>query len=148
MSAQSSEEMAKREEFVYKALRDELSYEANLIVQRTAWFVTGQAFLFSALVLGAPREVNNSVRLAQSVYWPHIPVIAILFSVLTLLSVMSAVKGADVTRQAVREIRERNGSLATAWPVRPEWTRFVGLSVPVIMPFAFLVAWVRLVIER
>src|SRR5256885_1229778 len=90
----------------YQLFRNRIEHEDNLIMQRLSWLMASQSFLFTAYAIvtnglttspttGGNSFVNHLLVLARI-----IPVVALLNSLLILVSILAALK-------AIREMRNR-----------------------------------------
>lgn len=129
---------------VYKQIRSEIHFEISLISARVNWLLTGQAFLFVPLTLGA-----GGRPLRQSVFYPAIPMLGVALCVLVLVSILAAVwRGRQWRRKA------RQGAYAGTrdpfgfdvvlphTPLIPAMGLIGGLGVPV----ALIVVWLWLLV--
>jgi hypothetical protein len=130
---------------VPRLVRDRLDRETDLIIQRTAWVVGSQAFLFSAYAVslngprhGATTHVEAKARLLCAL----IPWVSIVSLVLLLVSIGAGVgtwyRLSGHARSADREAHDfEDGPFA----------RVAGLAAPLLIPLAFLSTWVALLVR-
>jgi hypothetical protein len=122
-------------------LRDEIGYEANLIVQRTSWFVTAQAFFFGGLATGLDRTDGVRFALTNSVYFPLIPWLAIAVSALTLVSVLAAIASAQRSRSALLNLISQLDGFDDFVGRSRTWIRIAGMATSIALPLIFILAW-------
>ncbi|MEM7083131.1 MAG: hypothetical protein AAF465_10385 [Pseudomonadota bacterium] len=138
-----SEETPSRLEFQFVRLREEISYEANLIVQRTSWFVGAQAFFFASLAVGLdPTATERTVKV--SLLFPLIPYLSIMVCILTILSVSAAVASATVYRDRLEDFVQEHREFEFLWRKPPKLIYHFGLLSTQVLPFVFLAAWIYL----
>jgi hypothetical protein len=122
----------------YKAVRDEIAHEDNLVGARLSWFIASQAFLLSALAIAhskdqAPPNARNDF------FFPLVPLLAIASCILIFLGIV----GGAV---AIRRWRRVLGCMVRQDPTLPAIghdgliMRF-GWSAPLLLPVVFLLAW-------
>lgn len=139
--------------YLFESFRNEISYEANLIVQRSGWFITSQAFLFSCLVLGIPKSTGEFV-LKESVYYPIIPILAATICILTHFSIRAAMRQASIARRKLDELCltqgiEKEALLNNLHQVRKrsKLTIFFGALPSMAMPVIFLASWSHIILN-
>jgi len=119
-------------------------------MQRLSWLMASQSFLFTADAIvsnglttshatGANTIVNHLLILARI-----IPVVALLNSLLILVSILATLK-------ATRELRheyQRQPEILEIIPLQTsKSTRTLGLSAPVLLPLLFLGVWLFLLLQ-
>jgi hypothetical protein len=134
----------------YQIFRNRIEHEDNLIMQRLSWLMASQSFLFTAYAIvtngmttspatGGNMFVNHLLTLARI-----IPVVALLNSLLILVSILAALK-------AIRELRDeyqRQPEILETIPLQTSKSaRTLGLSAPVLLPLLFLAVWLFLLIQ-
>ena len=134
----------------YQIFRNRIEHEDNLIMQRLSWLMASQSFLFTAYAIvtngmttspatGGNMFVNHLLTLARI-----IPVVALLNSLLILVSILAALK-------AIRELRHGYQHQPETLEVIPLQTskiaRTLGLSAPVLLPLLFLAVWLFLLLQ-
>jgi hypothetical protein len=129
------------EKYHFDRLRSEISYEANLIVQRTSWFVTAQAFFFGSLATGLDRTTGVPFALVHSVYFPLIPILALAVSALILLSVWAAIVSANDTRKSLEVFLGDNPEFKDFVKRKSGWVISTGLASTALIPVLFVAAW-------
>jgi len=132
-----------RESDFYEAARRRIEHEDNLNVNRLSWLMASQSFLFSAYAV----VVNGLVVTApvQSLYQGQQEVIFRMIPMLGLVSCVSIYIGVIGGVVELRKMVESNLSDDS----RPSLigtlhTRWLGLVAPIVLPLAFIVAWMIL----
>ena len=134
----------------YQIFRNRIEHEDNLIMQRLSWLMASQSFLFTAYAIvtngmttvpgtGGNVFVNHLSTLARI-----IPIVALLNSLLILISILAALK-------AIRELRDgyrKQPEILGVIPLQTSRTaRTLGLSAPVLLPLLFLSVWLFLLAQ-
>lgn len=147
-SSYSSEKTSALES--YQLFRSRIEHEDNLIVQRLAWLVASQSFLFTAYAITTnglsslePKTAGRFLEQAALLF-RLIPTVAICIALLIYISILAALR-------ATRQIRK----LYQAKPVSPELpplqtsatTRLLGLSAPLLLPLLFVSVWLVLLLN-
>jgi hypothetical protein len=129
-----------------RVLRDRLDRETDLIIQRTAWVVGSQAFLFSAYAvsLGAPAHAATPAIEAQSRLLVRLIPWVSLVSLFLLLVTIGAGAAAWFHLRGHRVRADTFGSFSDTGPV----VRVAGLAAPLLVPVAFLATWLALLLSR
>jgi hypothetical protein len=131
---------------VERVLRDRLDRETDLIIQRTAWVVGSQAFLFSAYAvsLGAPAHAATPAIEAQSRLLVRLIPWVSLISLSLLLVTIGAGVAAWFHLRGHRVTAGAFGALSDTGPI----VRIAGLAAPLLVPVAFLATWLTLLLNR
>src|ERR671923_290973 len=134
----------------YQIIRSQIEHEDNLINQRLSWFVTAQAFLFSAyaILLNAPSEVRlERFATQQEILFFLIPLVAIGVSILIYITVIAAMLAmANLRRLLESHLKEEESALLP--PVQGyRQTLLLGQASPVLIPFLFVISWIVLLIK-
>lgn len=116
----------------YKLLRDELTYEANLITQRTTWFVASQAFFFTSLAIALNRSENVTFALENSLLFPMIPVVSLIVCITTFIAILAGNSAANKVR----------AQLGPPFPKRRRLIVVFGLLPSFVLPIAFALCWI------
>jgi len=145
--AASSEEISPLER--YQLFRSRIEHEDNLIMQRLSWLMASQSFLFTAYAI-VTNGLSSSPATGGNVFVSHltvlshiIPVVALLNSLLILISILAALK-------AILHLRTqylRQPVLETVALQTPPLTRILGLSAPVLLPLLFIAVWLYLLMQ-
>ncbi len=131
---------------LFNRYRDELTYDSNHIVQRTGWFVTAQAFMFSAVVIGIERSSGIPWQVCNSLLHPAIPSLGLFVSVCVWLSVIGSVISAARSRRALRVLIVKYPKLAHALPKRAWYELWIGLAPPLLFPVVFGITWAAMLV--
>lgn len=146
-SLQESQEAVKtvvesaKSEKIYELLRNELTYEANLIAHRTSWFVASQAFFFTSLAAALNRDPNVPFTLRNSLLYPMIPWVSLAVCIVIFLSVVAAVISADKIRQRLHDMGTTN-PYAGAFVPRSKIAIITGLLPSFVLPLIFAACWI------
>lgn len=133
--------------FAHQELRNELAYEATMIVQRTAWFVAAHAFLFTAIGVTIDKS-RDGFTLRSSLLWPHIPLVGMALCVVLFGSIVAAKTCADNARTQRDALAVKFPALKSARPDRPRWTLIWGMAPAFVLPLAFLAVWIALLLRE
>jgi hypothetical protein len=127
-------------------LKDRLDRETDLIIQRTAWVVGSQAFLFSAYAVSLTGPAHAAA--------PWIEAKArLLVSLIPWVSVVSlALLLVTITAGVIAWVRLRTHEARS----NPSWrpleggpaVRLAGLAAPLLIPVAFLATWIALLLHH
>jgi hypothetical protein len=128
----------------YKAVRDEIAHEDNLVGNRLSWFIGSQAFLLSALAIAHTSKDVTMPNLHNDFYFPLVPLLAIASCILILLGIIG---GAVAIRRWHRQL----GQMIRKDPNLPAighdgWIMRFGWSAPLLLPVVFLIAWSYLLV--
>jgi hypothetical protein len=134
----------------YQLFRNRIEHEDNLIMQRLSWLMASQSFLFTAYAIvtngltASPLAGGNVFVSRLSTLARIIPIVALLNSLLILVSILAALK-------AIRELRsgycEKPGILEVIPLQTSRIARTLGLSAPVLLPLLFLAVWLFLLAQ-
>lgn len=134
----------------YQIFRNRIEHEDNLVLQRLSWLMASQSFLFTAYAI-VTNGLTTSPVTGGNVFVGHlttlariIPIVALLNSLLILVSILAALK-------AIRELREgyrKQPETLQAIPLQTSRSaRILGLSAPVLLPLLFLAVWAFLLAQ-
>jgi hypothetical protein len=132
----------------YQMIRSQIEHEDNLINQRVSWFVTAQAFLFTAyaIVLNAPPQVRlQSFATQQEILFSLIPVVAIGVSILIYITIIAAMLAMANLRRMVKDHVDDSTLLPPVQGYRQ--TFFLGQATPILIPFLFMISWIVLLLK-
>jgi hypothetical protein len=127
-------------------LRERLDRETDLIIQRTAWVVGSQAFLFTAYAvsLAAPARASTPAIAAKS----HLLLTLIPWVSLISLALLLVTIGAGIIAWVnLRTHAQRANATLHSMEGGPV-VRLAGLAAPLFVPVAFLLTWLALLLER
>ena len=124
----------------YKAIRDEIAHEDNLMGTRFNWFISAQAFLLTALAIA---HVNGTANFmpnpGNDFYFPLIPLLAISSCLLILLGILGGAVAIQRWRAALRVMLLQDPTLPAIG--RDSWIMRCGWIGPVVLPLIFCAAW-------
>jgi hypothetical protein len=134
----------------YHVFRSRIEHEDNLIMQRLSWLMASQSFLFTAYAI-VTNGMTSAPTISGNVFVNHlltlariIPIVALLNSLLILVSILAALK-------AIRELRDdyrRGPGILEVIPLQTSrFARTLGLSAPVLLPLLFLAVWFFLLMQ-
>jgi hypothetical protein len=134
----------------YQIFRNRIEHEDNLIMQRLSWLMASQSFLFTAYAI-VTNGMTTSPATGGNLFVNHlltliriIPVVALLNSLLILISILAALK-------AIRELRHayqhQPGTFGEIPLQTSKSARVLGLSAPVLLPPLFLAVWLYLLLQ-
>jgi len=137
-------------EELYRLFRGRIEHEDNLVVQRLAWLVASQSFLFTAYAITTNALTTLDPKAAGS-FLDHavlvfrlIPTVAICIALLIYISILAALR-------AIRQIRRLYLSKPVSADLPPiqtsATTRLLGLSAPLLLPVLFVSVWLVLLIN-
>jgi hypothetical protein len=132
----------------YQMIRSQIEHEDNLINQRVSWFVTAQAFLFTAyaIVLNASPQVRlQSFATQQEILFSLIPVVAIGVSILIYITIIAAMLAMANLRRMVKDHVDDSTLLPPVQGYRQ--TFFLGQATPILIPFLFMISWIVLLLK-
>jgi hypothetical protein len=129
----------------YRLVRTQIEFEASLAAQRLNWFVTAQAFLFSAyaITLNAPHE-SAVPRYAtqQSLLFHLIPLVACATCFLVYLSVLGAIFAQVHLREFLAAHVPPEDLVPFPAIQGRSSTRLLGLAAPLGLPIVFVAVWI------
>jgi hypothetical protein len=126
-------------------LKNRLDRETDLIIQRTAWVVGSQAFLFSAYAIslnGPAHAATDKIAAKGRLLVILVPWVSLVSLFLLLVTI-----GAGVVAWLRLRAYERRAN--------PTWrsleggpiVRLAGLAAPLLIPVAFLATWLALLLQ-
>ena len=130
---------------VHRFLRNRIDRETDLIVQRTAWVVGSQAFLFSAYAVslnGPVHAASPAIAAKSRLLIVLIPWVSLVSLALLLVTIGAGVAAWLRLRLHAERTDPRAHSLEGGTGVR-----FAGLAAPLLVPVAFLVTWLALLVH-
>jgi hypothetical protein len=126
-------------------VRGRLDRETDLIIQRTAWVVGSQAFLFTAYAvsLNGPAHASSNQVASQSRLLMHlIPWVSLISLALLLVTI-----GAGVMAWIRLRLHARHSDPDAPAIEGESIVPLAGLAAPLFIPVAFLVTWVLLLLN-
>lgn len=139
-------EVVLRQSDFYEAARRRLDHEDSLNVSRLSWLITSQSFLFSGFAvvvngLGATHAVAHPYKWYQEQLLRMIPMLGLFSCALIYVGVIGGV----LAQRRLRKMVEANVADDSRPPlIAGLRTRWLGLSAPLFLPPAFIVAWLIL----
>lgn len=134
----------------YRIVRSQIEHEDNIISQRLNWFVSAQAFLFTAnaIVLNSsPTPSFAQSREAERLLILLVPVVAIFCCLFVYATVVGSVLALRNLRRSFSGQTDLQGT-SDLPPLHGNFlTRSLGLTAPVMLPMVFLVAWTILLLQ-
>ena len=124
----------------FESLGADLGYEANLIAQRTTWFVVSQAFFFTSLA--AAIKGDSNAKLKDSLLFPMIPWASLITCIAIFSSVVVAIRIADKIRSKRDEIAEK--LKPKSYTKRTQAEILIGLLPSWLLPIVFAYCWVSI----
>ena len=126
-------------------INSRIEHEDNLLNQRVSWIVSSQAFLLTgyAILLNAPLQARSELfRHDQALLMKLIPFTSICVTLLLWFAILA---GIWAIRELRARVKARPGFAADQTLARP-LTRAIGLAIPALIPVAFLLTWLWLLI--
>lgn len=123
----------------YRIVRAQIEHEDNLVTQRLSWFLASQAFLFSAfaILINGPEKSPFGGR-EQMTFFRFLPLIGIAIGVLIWI----AIWGGVISMARLRRLAHSRADLAGFPSIHgPRYTRWMGLSAPLLLPPFFVAVW-------
>jgi hypothetical protein len=142
--AQPGPERSPENDAIYRQIRDEIHFEISLISARVNWLLTGQAFLFVPLTLGA-----GGRPLRQSVFYPAIPILGVALCALVLVSILAAVWRGRQWRQKARQGAYAGTQAHLSFDIVLPHTPMIpvmGLIGGIGVPIALITVWLWLLV--
>jgi hypothetical protein len=134
----------------YRIVRSQIEHEDNVINQRLNWFVSAQAFLFTAnaIVLNSsPTPSFAQSREAERLLILLVPAVAICSCLVIYATVIGGVLALRNLRRSFGGQTDLQGTGCLP-PLQGSFlTRSLGLAAPVVLPMVFLVAWTILLLK-
>lgn len=134
----------------YQIFRSRIEHEDNLIMQRLSWLMASQSFLFTAYAivsnaLSSP-TIDRSTSFAKHLLTllSVIPTVALLNSLLILVSILAALKAIRMLRCTYEKLR---GTLEILPLQTSRKVRISALAAPVLLPLVFLAVWLFLLVK-
>jgi hypothetical protein len=133
----------------YKLIRARLEHEDGLIVNRLAWLMASQSFLFTAYAIvlnglatpAAQSILNHHARLIRL-----IPFVGIASSALISAGILAAIRAMAWLRGQFRSRVPDEAALGLPPIQTPRSISMMGLAAPLILPGVFVVVWLYLLV--
>ena len=124
----------------YLHLRARLEHEDGLIVNRLAWLMASESFLFTAYAI----VLNNAATTHHARLIKLIPLVAVLSSALILIGIVAAIRAISWIRVQLRSRVPDETALGLPPLNTPGAIRIAGLAAPVLLPLLFVTVWLYL----
>lgn len=127
-------------------IRHRIEHEDNLLNQRVSWVVSSQAFLLTgyAILLNGPQVLRNeNFSRTHELLMKLIPITSIAVTALIWFGILAGIL-------AMRDLRVRAARHPGYAGTRVQGrtlTRRVGLAIPALVPVAFLITWLLLILK-
>jgi hypothetical protein len=129
-----------------ETLRKRIEHEDNLLNQRVSWVVSSQAFLLTgyAILLNGPQVLRRE-RFVRTHYllMPLIPITSIAVTMLIWLAILAGI----LAMRDLRVCAARHPNYDANHIQGRALTRRIGLAVPALIPIAFMVTWLLLIMR-
>lgn len=125
-------------------VKERLDRETDLIFQRTAWVVGSQAFLFSAyaIVLNGPRHgATPTLEAKARLLVVIIPWVSLTSLCLLLVTILAGA----IAWLRLHAHESKSDSVLRSVEGGPI-LRMAGLAAPLLIPVAFIVTWITLIV--
>ena len=140
-------------EDLYKIVREQIEHEDNLNTQRLNWFLSSQAFLFSAYAIvlsglaptNPPRSAANHGQMKLLLV--AVPILAIIASFLILTTIAAGTIAMHELRARFAPYDDAAADLQLPPIQGRSLTRILGLCGPILLPILFLTIWLVLLIH-
>ena len=135
----------------HRLFRSQVEHEDGQIVQRIAWLVTSQAFMFTAYAVttnglrNPPPSGDSGIFSGQAMLlFRLLPIVAIFTALLIFISILAALKAIRELRRAYQAKASGPDGLLFQTSIS---TRLLGLAAPTLLPLLFVVVWSALLIH-
>jgi len=133
----------------YKAVRDEIAHEDNLVGTRLSWFMASQAFLLSALAIaykgsGPTHPSIPYPNVTNDFFFPLVPLLAIASCTLILLGIIAGGVALRRWHRLLQVMLRKDPTLPAIG--RDGLILQFGWIAPLGLPIVFGLAWIYLLI--
>ena len=125
----------------YHHLRGRMEHEDGLIVNRLAWLMASESFLFTAYAI----VLNGTGTPQQRRLTDLIPLAAIVTSLLILVGIAAAIRAMGWIR-GLLEQRIPDPARLGLPPIHTPGSMKAGLAAPLLLPVMFVVVWLYLLV--
>jgi hypothetical protein len=127
-------------------LKERHDRETDLIIQRTAWVVGSQAFLFSAyaISLNGPDHMATPAVAAKARLLMHLIPWVSLVSLCLLSVTIGAGVAAWLRLRWTGDLTDPRLQILEGGPI----VRLAGLAAPLLIPIAFIATWLTILLHR
>ncbi len=133
---------------LYKIIRDQVEHEDVLISNRISWFVTAQAFLFSAYAIVSGAQIGDRLMFpAQpALVLQFIPLVAIFVVIVIYPPILAGILAMHNLRTLyATHIKEPEVFLPPVQGMKG--TIILGHLAPLLLPPLFLIVWLVLFVR-
>jgi hypothetical protein len=127
-------------------IRRRIEHEDNLLNQRLSWVVSSQAFLLTgyAILLNGPQVLRNEhFNHTHDLLMKLIPITSIAVTALIWFGILAGI----LAMRDLRVCAAKHPSYDASHVQGRALTRRVGLAIPALVPVAFLVTWLLLLVK-
>ena len=131
----------------YRAIRERLQHEDGLIVNRLAWLMGSQSFLFTAYAIvlnGAALGSGGRVGDLQAGLLKMLPLVGAASTGLIYAGILAAIRAMGWLVDEFHRRVPDEASLGLPPVHTPVPIRTFGLAAPALLPALFLVLWIYL----
>jgi hypothetical protein len=135
----------------YALIRARLEHEDGLIVNRLAWLMASQSFLFTAYAIvlnGLASTTTQSILDHHARLIRLIPIVGIASSALISAGLLAATRAMAWLRRQFRSRVPDETALGLPPIQTPCAIAAAGLAAPLILPVVFVAVWLYLLITR
>jgi hypothetical protein len=129
-----------------ETIRKRIEHEDNLLNQRVSWVVSSQAFLltgYAMLLNGPPVLRSEAFNRTHQLLMTLIPITSIAVTALIWLAILAGILAMRDLRACATQHPSYNASHVQGRAL----TRRIGLAVPALIPIAFLVTWLLIILK-
>ena len=133
----------------YELVRARLEHEDGLIVNRLAWLMGLQAFLFTAYAIAANGIASTSGASAGPLLllFRLLPLIGVISTALIYAGVLAALRAMSWLLATYRARIPDEAALGAPPVFTPPSIRRWGFAAPLLLPPVFLLAWLLLMVS-
>ena len=127
-------------------IRHRIEHEDNLLNQRVSWVVSSQAFLLTgyAILLNGPQVLRNeNFNHTHELLIKLIPLTSIAVTALIWFGILAGI----LAMRDLRVCAAKHPSYDASHVQGRALTRRLGLAIPALVPVAFLVTWLLLLVK-
>jgi hypothetical protein len=125
----------------YHHLRGRIEHEDGLIVNRLAWLMASESFLFTAYAI----VLNGTGTPQQRRLTDLIPLVAVATSALIFIGIVAAIRAMGWIR-GLLEKRIPDPARLGLPPIHTPGSMKTGLAAPLLLPVMFVVVWLYLLV--
>lgn len=131
----------------YRAIRERLQHEDGLIVNRLAWLMASQSFLFTAYAIvlnGAALPSAGRIGEHQAGLLRLLPLVGTVSTALIYAGILAAIRAMSWLADEFRKRVPDESALGLPPVYTPAPIRNFGLAAPALLPVLFLILWIYL----